>query len=396
MDPALTNFYVNSGGLSFQENTGSAGGPIFSGGGFGWLPAGSSSNVASNAYFGIYELSNHATKTLVLQGGATFTNENGICFWSGPVTTTGSNTIAVTGSAAGSYLEVDGQINGSGGTRQDRWNAPGSCRCSRSLYTRPTWVRHAGTLILTNTGSGDASISTSSAITNNGSTIDVSALSTSTLTTPTTQILSGSGTIDGSLVVNGVFAPGTVTNQIGTRIRAVTNNVTIAGTAATFVSISGATNTFLTTSGTASSIQSSGGTLTVTNVGGNLKSGNTFLLFQHGNGVYSGLTFSAPTLPVLGPGLSWNNTIASNGKIAVTGTLTPPTITSTSVTGRTLSMSGSGGIPKGQYVLLSALNITNKLSTWTKLQTNVYTGVGGFSLTYTNATNSQQYFTISE
>jgi fibronectin-binding autotransporter adhesin len=385
IDPALTNFYVSNGTMSFQLNTGSPGGSVFAGGGFG-NPLGGI-YVASNAAFSLYQLSNHSTKVLILQGGAAFTNENGLNFWSGNVQTTGSNIIGV----AGTSLEVDGQISGNGGI----FKAAGSplILTSNELYTGPTWV-NSGTLVLSNIGGIDASISTSSAITNNSSTIDVSGLSTQTLTTPAAQILSGPVTVDGSLAVNGPFSPGTLGSGTGTVV--ATNNVAIGATATTFMSVIKSSATVNTnTLVAATNAITAAGTLTVTNVGFPLQGGEIFQLFKPGNAVYSGLSFSTVTLPALGPGLTWQNNLSTAGTITVLGTLTAPTISSVSVSGTTLSVSGTGGTPYGQYLLLTTQNITNALSTWTKIATNNFTSSGTFSTT-TSATNAQQYFTISE
>jgi hypothetical protein len=136
--------------------------------------------------------------------------------------------------------------------------------------------------------------------------------------------------------------------------------------------------------------------LSVTNVSGNLKSGDSFLLFKTGSGGYVNNFTGSPTLPLLGPGLSWNSTLTSNGRIFVTGTLAPPAISSVSLSGTTLSVSGTGGIPNGQYVLLTSTNISEALSSWTKLATNSFTLSGAFSTSVLNATNIQQYFLLEE
>ena len=61
-----------------------------------------------------------------------------------------------------------------------------------------------------------------------------------------------------------------------------------------------------------------GGTLTVTTNAGDapLVAGDIFKLFNAGFGIYAS-SFSATNLPVLGPGLVWNNNLAVDGSIAV-------------------------------------------------------------------------------
>jgi fibronectin-binding autotransporter adhesin len=382
VDPGFGNFIVSNGFLSFEVMTT-----------FG--NAASNITIWSNASVSLYQLSNKVNKALVLEGGAQLTNSSGSNFFIGPITTTGSNDIGV----AGTWLEIDGLISGTGGIARTGGSA--LYLSTNEAYTGPTWVT-GGTLLLTNLASGapanDASIASSSAIILNGGTINVTPLSTHTLTALSSQSVSGTGTIAGSLVVNGPFAPGftasTLTNGTGTLT--VTNNASINGTSATtmYITATGKTNTVLVTSGSATSINCAG-SIFVTNVAGNLKSGMSFPLFTTGSGGFGGAGFSPVTLPPLGPGLSWNNNLVISGTITVGGTLTPPSITSESVAGPTLIISGNNGIPNGTFKVLASLSVTNPVATWTPIATNTYSATGTFSVPVT-ATNSAQFFLISE
>jgi fibronectin-binding autotransporter adhesin len=379
VDPAFGNFIVSNGILSFEVMTT-----------FG--NAASNITIWSNASVSFYQLSNKVNKALVLEGGAQLTNSSGTNFFIGPISTMGSNDIGM----AGTWLEIDGQISGTGGIARTGGSA--LYLSTNETYTGPTWVT-GGTLLLTNLAGGapanDASIASSSAINLNGGNIDVTPLSTHTLTALSSQSVSGTGTIAGNLVVNGPFSPG-LTNATGTLT--VTNNATIGGSAATamYISATAQTNTVLATSGSATSINYAG-SLAVTNVAGNLKSGMMFTLFKTGTGGFGGSGFVPVTLPPLGPGLSWNNNLGINGTISVGGTLTPPSFTSESLVGTTLTLSGNNGIPNGTYKVLTSLSVTNPIATWTPIATNTYSGSGTFSVPVANvSTNIQQYFLLQE
>ena len=186
-----------------------------------------------------------------------------------------------------------------------------------------------------------------------GGSLDVSLLTGSTLTLGAAQTVSGYGTVLGAVDSSGggTVAPG---NGIGTLT--VTNGVIMGGNAVLEVNRAGSPNAdrLLTTSIT------EGGTITVTNIGGALQPGDTFQLLSTAptTNNLSG-TFATTTLPVLAPGLSWNNTLASNGKITVTGTL--PTIANT-VSGNTINMNWGAGY-LGWKLQLQTNNINTGIST---------------------------------
>jgi hypothetical protein len=134
-----------------------------------------------------------------------------------------------------------------------------------------------------------------------------------------------------------------------------------------------------------------GGTLIVTNIGGSLQAGNSFILFT---GTRSG-SFSSVVLPPLSAGLGWNtNNLTVNGTISVVA-VPRPSFGSTTLSGNNLIFSGTGGPANGTYYVLTSTNIALPLASWTVLATNTFDGSGAFS--FTNAINPvspQQFFNL--
>ena len=186
--------------------------------------------------------------------------------------------------------------------------------------------------------------------------------------------LSGTGTIAGPVVVNvgGTLSPGP---GIGTMT--VNNTLTLQSGSFTVMDI----NKTLATNDQLAGLSNVvfGGTLTVNNQSGTLASGDAFTLFSASN--YSG-NFSAYNLPALGSGLSWDTTsLATTGTLRVTTGGSPAHISSVSYSGGNLVMSGSGGPPSGNYVVLASTNVAAALNTWARVSTNSFDGTGHFSVT---------------
>ncbi len=117
-----------------------------------------------------------------------------------------------------------------------------------------------------------------------------------------------SGTLNGSLIVNGMLA------CAGTSIGGLALDATpdLAGTLSLQVNKTGATNDQITRVG---GTLAYGGTLAVTNVNGTLAAGDQFTLFPAGS--YSG-AFTAFDLPALTTGLNWyTGNLTNNGTILV-------------------------------------------------------------------------------
>jgi autotransporter-associated beta strand protein len=131
------------------------------------------------------------------------------------------------------------------------------------------------------------------------------------------------------------------------------------------------------------------GTLVVSNLGGVLAAGDSFKLFNAAN--YSGL-FEAFVLPALDPRLFWNT-----NSLLVDGTLKVGTagITNVTVTGSSISISGSGGPALGNYYVLASTNVVLPLSSWASIATNQFDANGNFSFSATiNPAEPQRFYAL--
>jgi hypothetical protein len=140
-----------------------------------------------------------------------------------------------------------------------------------------------------------------------------------------------------------------------------------------------------------------GGILIVTNLSGTLAPGDSFKLFNAAN--YQG-SFGATNLPALSAGLTWTNTLGSNGTFSVVGssaTLSYLAITNFSLSGTNLVIGGTNQ-GSGTYYLLASTNVALPRANWTAIATNMLGGSGSFTLTVTNAANPgspQKFFIFS-
>lgn len=197
--------------------------------------------------------------------------------------------------------------------------------------------------------------------------------------------LGGTGTILGPVTVEsgGGLAPGA---SIGTLT--VNNTVTLQGATVMEVSRDGGTATSDLLTGVTT--LNYGGDLIVTNIGGTtLRSGDSFTLFSAAT---RNLGFANVTLPPLLPGLTWNNTLNASGTLTITGTVIPPNINSRSVSGDTLTMSGTGGVAGGYYYVLTSLDVSAPIGSWTSVATNVFDNSGNFSFQQTAILDQPQQF----
>jgi len=188
-------------------------------------------------------------------------------------------------------------------------------------------------------------------------------------------LLVGNGTITGPVTVQpgGAIEAG-ATNTIGTLN--LSSTLTLAGN--TIVKINKGTSAKDLFSGQTSVTY--GGTLTVTNLAGTLTTSDTFTLFTPG----ASASNFANIVGSPGAGLKYTFT---NGVLGVAvGTKPTPRITSISLSGTTLTISGTNGSPGGQYVLLGSTNVALPLSQWTPLLTNFFDVNGHINLS-TNIVN---------
>jgi fibronectin-binding autotransporter adhesin len=228
-------------------------------------------------------------------------------------------------------------------------------------------------------GTGSFSNATLVAV-SNGATLDVSTRRDDTLTMNGGQTLKGSGTVNGNLIANAgstVF-PG---DTIGTLN--VSGSATINGTLLIGLN---RTNPVANCSHlTAGSLSYAGTTLSTTNIGLGLQVGDTFPLFSAGTSGFASVALQtndyANNLKY-----TWNNTIASNGKITVASV---SQLTSLNPTNITITISGNNVVLSwpADHLLWSLQSQTNSLSTG--LSTNWVTIPGTTSVNFvTNAINA--------
>jgi hypothetical protein len=138
-----------------------------------------------------------------------------------------------------------------------------------------------------------------------------------------------------------------------------------------------------------------GGTLVVTNFSSSITNGQSFQLFVATNG-YSGTFSGGVTLPSA-TGLTWTNTLATDGRITAgvfTGPPPQPVITLISLSGTSLVIRGTNGSASATYYVLNSTNVTLPLSQWTPILTNTFHGEGNFNATNTVDPNAPQNFYI--
>jgi fibronectin-binding autotransporter adhesin len=255
-------------------------------------------------------------------------------------------------------------------------------------YDRTTTVSN-GVLAIASVANPATSLDNSATINvRAGAVLDVSARSDSTLTLGNVagQVLSGSGTITGSLVVgaNSTVNPG---DGIGT--------LTVSSAA----TLGGLVNMELNRTNTPNADRLAalsvayGGTLTVTNLGPLLQGGDTFQLLS---GTPSG-SFAATNLPALAPGLSWDaSQLNVNGRLSVAGQIIPPQISGLQVMGTTNVLSGTGGGPGAAFNVLGSTNVALPLASWTVLGNGTFALDGSWGYTNRFATNATQFYIVRE
>jgi alpha-galactosidase len=252
---------------------------------------------------------------------------------------------------------------------------------SNVSYTGSTTV-NAGVLVLSN----DVALNTSPTITIAASAVlDASGRTDGTLTLASGQTLRGHGLLQGTAIIsNGaILAPGL---SIGTLT--VSSNLTLAAgsTIVMELSTSPMTNDALQVGGTVTY----GGTLIATHVSGTaLAVGDSFKFF---NAASYGGAFTNIVPPMPGSGLAWNvSGLASNGVLQVVAA-SPPRISASLLNGSSLVLSGTGGIPNGEYYVLASTNLILPLSNWTRIATNRFDADGNSSFTNAMVPGRPQQF----
>jgi fibronectin-binding autotransporter adhesin len=381
IDPGLGNINVQAGALTF---TATASAPVTTLG-----DPNATITVSSNATFTLDSIGNVPGKNIVLNNGGIL-RSTGTNTWSSPILLTGvaNNTIAVN---TGAQLTVTTNITGAGGFTK---NGSGPLLLTTNNSYSGNTVVSGGTLALYGNGT-DGSISASVNINvTSGAILDVSGRSDGTFTLAAGQTLSGGvgtngpGTLSGILIASSssVLAPGTSGTNTGTL--AVTGNASLQGSTIMKLNAATGTNDEL----TAFAINY-GGSLVVTNFQGTPTNGQTFQLFFASNNVYNAGSFGSVTLPTA-PGLTWTNNLAVNGTITagvVSTTPAQPYLTSVSLSGTSLIISGTNGTASVEFEVLSSTNIALPLANWTSIATNTFNS-GNFSVTNTVDSGTSQSF----
>jgi hypothetical protein len=235
-------------------------------------------------------------------------------------------------------------------------------------YTGKTGITNITVLV-------DGTLSTSAVNVTNGGTLGGSGSITAPVTIQSGGNLAAGDQAPGTLTVNG-----TLTLQAGS-----TNIAYVSGSSGN----SKVTVSSITYAGTLAPVITSG---TVT-------AGQTFTIFSAGS--ESG-NFSSP---ITGSGWTWSFSPSTGVLTAVSsGTIVPnvpPHVTSFSLVGNNVSISGTNGVNGGTYYLLGQTNVALPINQWYPVATNVVTASGstnGFSFTGTNvfsATTPELYLILS-
>jgi hypothetical protein len=207
-----------------------------------------------------------------------------------------------------------------------------------------------------------------------------------TVTVANGASLSGTGAITGPLTVQagGTLSPG---SSIGTL--SVSNTLALAGTNVMEVNATTLASDLL--QGLTSVTY--GGELKVVNLSGAYAAGNSFKLFdsQAYGGAFARIN---PTTP--GAGLAWDtSSLALNGTLKVVSAATPPHFNSPVLSGSTLTLSGGGGTPNTDYILLASTNVALSVPNWDRVSTNQFDSSGNFSISMPVTPGvPQRYFLI--
>lgn len=253
-----------------------------------------------------------------------------------------------------------------------------------NTYTGSTIVNSGGAFILRGNGSisGSANV-----VVNSGATLDASARNDVTLTLANGQTLSGSGTLNGNVLVGSgaMLAP---SNSF--LVLAFNNNLTLTNACTTLMELnkSLATNDVVQVAGTLNY----GGTLVLTNLAGTLAAGDNFKLFNAA--AYSGaFTNISPAIP--GINLAWNTNNLNSGILSVVASPTAsPKISAINLNGTNFIFTGSNGVPNWPYYVLTSTNVALPLTNWTILMSNTFNAGGYFEFTNPAGVANGQFYLL--
>ena len=236
-----------------------------------------------------------------------------------------------------------------------------------NTYTGPTVVNAGALLVNGSTGASAVTVESGGTIGGNGT------ISSSVLVKPGGTATAGAANATGTLTV-----AGNIMLQAGATAFMELNKTTASSDQLRAIAASPTTITY-------------SGALALTNLAGTLASGDSFKLFSASN--YVG-TFSSITPATPAAGLMWNaSALVTSGTISVA--LAPiPRITTFGMMGGNMVLSGTNGPANASYVVLTSLDVTLPLASWTPLGTNTFNGSGDFSFTNGPASDPQRYYLL--
>ena len=326
---SLGNIQIQQGRIGVQDNT--------------LLGAGGTLTLSAGAGLDFYDNNGVTNTKPVVLTNATISSTSSTNVLGSTIALNGTGTFTAT-----TPLVLNGALGGTGGLVKN--GAAALTLTATNNYSGSTTISN-GVLALAAT----ASITNSSVIDiTAGATLDASAKPGGTLTLGSSQTLQGAGTVVGS--VNAPAGSTVSPGESGIGTLTVTNALTLAGS--TIMEINRNGGSPVNDQIVATNIQY-GGTLTVNNLGAAPQANDTFKLFS---GSYAS-AFATVSLPALGVGLAWSNSLAINGYIAVIAVQTVntnpyPAITNSIVSGNQLALNW------GAYYLGWRLQVqTNNLAT---------------------------------
>jgi fibronectin-binding autotransporter adhesin len=260
--------------------------------------------VFNGADFDLYDVTNGVSKVLILQDGATVSGSHGACIFNGPVTLSGGTNIFNVHTASLTFTGVlsgPGNLDHIGGGTLVLANAA-------ETYTGNTYI-DGGSLALM----GTATIATTPMIFLGGNILDASASSGATFTLAGGQALVNGGFVLGALVADA----GSTINPGGAANTATLNDDTsFTLNGSVLMNLNRNNSLHLSDKLAAPGFAGSGATLTVTNVGPDLETGDTFHLFS--TNVTAFTTVNLPAKSASGAvSYTWQNNIAVDGSIKV-------------------------------------------------------------------------------
>jgi autotransporter-associated beta strand protein len=375
VDPKLANVTVQSGTLDLEGNLTGIGNPA------------NPLTVFTNATLQLLNLAAGINKVVVLNDGATLLNANGANILNGPIVLATNAPVGVgncTFNIGGSYLWSTDFMSGRGNLI--KIGSSILYMSGANTYVGSTLIK-AGTLALWVDGSIYSSTNINIVA---GATLNATTRSDTMLTLTNGQTLQGGGALSGILLARSgsTISPGS--NSVIATLN-VSSNVTLQGTTVMKLNAASLVNDVL-----RAYTFTPGGTLRVTNISATpLAAGMSFRLFIANN--YAASSFSSISPPTPGIGLAWNtNSMAVLGTLSVVS-LPRPGITSMSLSGTNLVLTGTNAVAGRPYLVLSSTDVTLPLNQWTPLSTNTFGAAGNFSITATNAVDplaAQKFYAL--